>query len=476
MRQLPLVSVVLCACGAIAVDPSSSPARDEADAAADSGVGQAPDPVRPESRDCRPATDAVEPAGPVSLPPGVTADFAVRGVRPVIAVSPNGDAVVAWHDAGHVRVRLYRDSRWLDVETITSPDGRSRFSDLTPKVAMRADGTVVVAYNESPSHSHNVVCTRERDANGTWSMVSTLAVTGIGSWQEPSPPIFMLAADGAGNITALVDAEPTNGGLLAFRAPAGSGFGAASPLTTEAVRDFTFAVNASGEALVVWSEGGPVIGTAKAAAFSPAAGWGATEGPIDVGLASLSATAEHDGSMSVLGARYFEDGREQASVRVETATRSPDGRWSAPTDLADLSASYARIASDDLGRAMVAGGGWISECTVTSAVVRRDATGTWGAVESIPGAPPGRTTIGEIALSRSGHGLVAWQGRRLSNGSCVSDGMHLSWLSPEGAWSPPTLLDSETDSHPTLALTPSGRALVVWSHGDRVLARWVDPP
>ncbi len=337
---------------------------------------------------------------------------------------------------------------------------------------MRADGTVVVAYNESPSNSHNVVCTRERDANGTWSMVSTLAVTGIGSWQEPSPPIFMLAADGAGNITALVDAEPTNGGLLAFRAPAGSGFGAASPLTREAVRDFTFAVNASGEALVVWSEGGPVIGTAKAAAFSPAAGWGATEGPIDVGLASLSATAEHDGSMSVLGARYSEDG----SVRVEAATRARDGAWSVPTDLADLPASSARIASDDLGRALVAGGRWISECTVTSVVMRRDATGTWGAAESIPGAPPSGTMIGEIALSRSGHGLVAWQGKKLSNGSCVNEGMHLSWLSPEGAWSPPMLLDSETDSHPTLALTPSGRALVAWSRGDRVLARWVDPP
>ena len=238
------------------------------------------------------------------------------------------------------------------------------------------------------------------------------------------------------------------------------------------MRDFTFAVNASGEALALWAEGGPVIGAVKAAVLSPDAGWGPTEGPIDLGLASLSATPERDGAMSVIGARYFEDG----GVRVETAMRSRDGRWSAPTDLADLPASHARIASDDLGRAMVAGSRWISECTVTSGVVRRDATGTWGPVESIPGAPPGRTIIGEIALSHSGHGLVAWQGQRLSSGSCVSDGISLSWLSPEGAWSPPLLLDSETDSPPSLALTPSGRALVAWSHGDRVLARWVDPP
>ncbi|AKU96688.1 hypothetical protein AKJ09_03352 [Labilithrix luteola] len=474
MRRVALVSVFACACGAIAVDPPSEQAPDRADAAVDSGIGQAP---APEPRpDCRPAPDAVESALPVAIPPGVTADFAVEGWRPVVAVTPNGDAVVAWHNADHVRVRLYRDSHWLDVETITSPDSQFAHGDQTPRVAMRPDGTVVAAYYERATTSHDVVCTRERSSNGTWSPVSTLAVTGIGWWQEPSPPAFELAADGAGNVTALVDADRENGGLLAFRAPAGGGFGDPSFLTAEALGNFTFAVDASGKALAVWSEGAAGSGLVKAAAFSPATGWGATDslGLGDVGLSvGLSATPDRDGSMSVLGGRLFEDG----GTRVQTTTRERDGGWNAPTELADFP-PFGRIASDGAGRAMVAGSNWSSECTFKSGVVRRDASGKWGGAESIPGAAPDRTVIRDIALSQSGHGLVEWELRKPSSGvGCLSDGAYLSWLSPEGAWLPAMLLDSqEGESEATFALTPSGRALVAWSHGDLVLVRWIDPP
>ncbi len=469
MRRVALVSVVVCACGAIAVDPSSELTPGPA-VSADSGAGQAPAPVRPEPRsDCRPAPDAIASDVPVSIPPGVTADFAVQGTRPVIAVTPNGDAVVGWGSGGHVRIRLYRDSQWLDVETITAPDSESRRSQ-TPKVAMRPDGTVVAAYYESASDAHNVVCTRERSSDGTWSIVSTLARTGIGWWQEPSPPEFKLAADGAGNITALVDTEPLNGGLLAFRAPAGGRFGEPSPLTADSLDEFLLAVNASGEALALWAGRGPE--SVKAAAFSPDAGWGPTE-PLGLGGAiRLGVSPERDGSTSVLAIEYLMDG----GALVQTAMRARDGGWTAFTELTGFPASYARIASDDLGRTMVAGSSWSPGCIYNSGVMRRDASGKWGTSESIPGAPPGRTVIGEIALSHSGHGVVAWEEGKPSSGAwCVSDGAYLSWLSPEGAWSPPMLLDSG-GSQATLALTPSGRALVAWSHGDRVLVRWIDPP
>ncbi len=469
MRQVALVSVFICACGAIAVNPRS----DEADASADSGAGQAPTPVTPEPRrDCRPASDAIESAFPVSIPPGVTADFAVEGARPVIATTPSGDAIVAWHSGNDVRIRLYRDARWFDVETITAPATPSDRFAQTPKVAMRPDGSIVVAYHESASSSHDVVCTRERDSNGTWSAVSTLALTGIVGWQDPSPPVFKLAVDEAGNITALV-AEPDllDRGLLAFRAPPGGRFGAPARLvTTELLWDFTLAMSASGDALALWP--GPGFGSLTAAVFSPVAGWGPNES-VGLGHVILGAAPERDGSMSVLGAEFFEDG----GARLHMAKRASDGGWTALSELADFPGSYARIASDDVGRAMVAGSSWSSECTFKSGVVRRDASGKWGGVESIPGAPPGKTTIGEIALSHSGHGLVAWEDRKSSSGvGCVSDGAYLSWLSPEGAWLPPMLLDSKGDSEATLALTPSGRALVAWSHGDRVLVRWLDPP
>jgi hypothetical protein len=374
---------------------------------------------------------------------------------------------------------LYRDSRWLDVETITSPDS-SRLGQ-TPKVAMRPDGTVVVAYHEGPTVHQNVVCTRERSADGTWSMVSTLAVTGIFGWQEPSPPVFKLAADAAGNITVLVYAEPSSGafvmphpdGLLAFRAPAGGRFREPTLLTTARPWAFTFAVDATGEALALWDERGTGIESANAAVFSPARGWSRTE-PPGLGDLGLSATPERDGSMSVLGTRYFDGG-----ARVQTAIRARDGGWSALTDLRDFPASFARIVADDVGRAMVAGSSWTSECTYDSGVVRRDSQGKWGATESIPGAPPARTTVGEIALSHSGHGLVVWGAKEPSSsspGRCRDRGTYLSWISPAGQWLPPMLLDSEGDGHAALALTPSGRALVAWSHGDLVLVRWIDPP
>lgn len=470
MRAVVLVSLFACACGAIAVDPPHELAPDGGDASVDSGISHAPAPEPPSV--CRPAPDATESTEEVAIPPGVTADFAVRGGRPVIAVTSNGDAVVAWHEADHVRVRLYRDSRWLDVETISAPDSRFVAWDQVPKVAIRPDGTVVVAYYERANVSHDVVCTRERSSTGTWSAVSTLAVTGIGWWQEPSPPVFELGADGAGNITAVVDADSENGGLLAFRAPAGGRFGDPVSLTSVALWDFSFAMSESGEAIAVWPEGSVADGLANAAMFSPATGW-SSSAPLDLGQAGLSAAPEPDGAMSVLGVRYFEDG----GTRVQTAMRSRDGNWSARTEHADFPASYARIASDGVGNVMVAGSSWSSDCMIESGVMRRDASGKWGAAEVIPGTPPGKTTIGAVALSHSGHGLVAWEEETPSSGvRCVSAGAYLSWLSPDGSWLAPLLLDAKGDSAATLALTPSGRALVAWSHGDLVLVRWIDAP
>lgn len=470
VRQVALVSLFACACGAIAVDPPSEQAPHRSDAGADSGIGQPPAPEPPSA--CRPAPDATEPAGPVSIPPGVTADFAVQGWRPVVAVTPNGDAVVGWHSGDHVRVRLYRDSQWLDVETVNSSDSQYTRADQTPKVAMRPDGTVVAAYYEEARGSHDVVCTRERNSNGIWSAVSTLAVTGIGWWQEPSAPAYELAADEAGNVTALVDAEPQNGGLLAFRAPAGGRFGDPTSLTANSLWTFTLAVDASGEALAIWGEGGAGSALVKTSTFSTAAGWSPTES-LGIGDVGLSATPDRDGSMSALGGQLFEDG----GTRVQTATRERDGGWSAPNELGDFPV-FGQIVSDGADRAMIAGSSSPSDCTFKSEVVRRDANGRWGAAESIPGAAPDRTVIRQIALARSGHGLVAWDQRKPSSGvGCVSDGVYLSWLSPEGTWLPPMLLDSEeVQSEVTIALTPSGRGLVVWAHGGHVFVRWIDAP
>ena len=472
-RRAVIVSVLVCACGSLADAPSSTLPRDGADASTDGDAGidpRAGEPPYPGT--CRPWPDTAEAIPIAPVPAGVVADFAVRGRYASTAIAPNGDAALAWQADAPLHTRLFRGSNWLDVETIVTAGRHGDLGDRASKVAMRPDGSLFVAY-DLPSKARRIVCAREREQTGVWSSPSTLTETGIGWWQEPQWPAFELASDRSGNVTALVRVLsdppdlPTTG-LLAFRVDARSHhFDGPHVLTTDPPDRMPLAVT-DGEAFAVWARGWS-DSRAQAAAFTEEAGWKDAL-PPSLGAYVLSATAERDGSVSVLGARRVDE-----MYRIETARRRPDGTWAAPFELGAVSdLSSAQLVAGDTGQAFATWTTWSRDCTLTANIVRRDTSGTWSS-ETIPGAPANAKVIDAIALSESGHALIAWRPLDRDGKSCHAGASHLSWLSPSGVWSPPVPLSSGTLVGPPL-LTSAGRALVAWHYDDLVLVRWIDPP
>jgi len=485
-RGAALISAFAFGCGAIAEEPS--PAHHRKPEAADAWSGlpdaSAPPPVPPPPPDCPSSAkvpDLVRLEA-VPVPPGVTADFAVRGGNPTLAVAANGDATLVWETTGAIASRTYRGSRWLDIEPVAAGSPYYSGYDVGPKLAARPDGSFVVAYNVYPTSSDRVICTRERVPDGSWLPPATLATTGTGWWQQPDPPLYELVADAFGNVTALVRAlEPVSPnaswptGLLAFRAPAGGHFGDPTVLTTAEPWRFALTADANGAAIAVWDDHGSDW-LLRAAAFSGTE-WGDARPPA-LGDGALALASERDRGVTVLGA-----GRVDGTIRLEAATRRLDGTWTEVTDLGAVPDDIAKatIVADDAGRALATRTSFAfgPGCMHTSALARRDASGAWTSWEEIPGAPPEKTSIATAARSTTGHALIVWQEERSNDGNvCLVDtAYHLSWISASGTWSSAMMLDAGPSLlGATVAFAPTGRALVAWRHDDLVLVRWIDPP
>ncbi len=483
-RGVALITAFAFGCGAIAEEPTPPRKPKARDASSEVPDASAPPPLPPPPRDCPSSAKVSElvTLEPVPVPAGVTADFAVRGGSPTLAVAANGDATIVWEMTGAIASRAYRESRWLDIEAVAAGSPYYVGYGVGPKLAVRPDGSSVVAYDIYPASSDPMICTRERDPNGSWLPPATLAMTGTGWWQEPDPPKYELVADAFGNVTALVRAlEPSNPnaswptGLLAFRASAGGRFGDPSVLTTADLSRFALAADANGAALAIWDDYGSDW-LLKAAVFSGTE-WGDARLPA-LGDGALAVTSEADRGVTVLGT-----GRVDGTIRLEAATRGLDGTWSAVTDLgaAPDYIGSATIVADDAGRALATGTSFAfgRGCTYMSALARRDASGAWTSWEEVPGAPPGKTSIAATARSKTGHALIVWQEERSNQGNmCLVDtAYHLAWISAAGTWSTAMMLDAGPSLYgATVAFAPTGRALVAWKHADLVLVRWIDPP
>ena len=329
-------------------------------------------------------------AGDVSAPPHVVLDSA-------------GDATAVWSLGGQVE-GAYRPAGegWeapvdlsnpeLPGEVLVAPGG-----GRAPAIAVDAAGDVTVVW-EASAEGTTFIETVERPAGGDWSVPETIG-------EEPTAfsPEPWVAVDSAGDAIAVwKKAEVIQS---AYR-PAGESWGAPVAISGEESFVPQAAMNAAGDATVVWMahRGGHYVVNS---AYLPAGGeWEAPTLVSQPGEEGGDPQIAIDAAGDTLVAWSGEVG---GAEYVRTATRPAGGSWEAPTDASAAGEEVQSIqdAVDPEGDAIVAWAGdgrQVGEYNRVRAAFRPSG-GIWETPEELT-APEGNGFPQDLVFDQSGNAAI----------------------------------------------------------------------
>ena len=295
-------------------------------------------------------------------------------------------------------------------------------------------------------------------AKPTWLAPRDLSLPG-GSAESPQ-----VALDAAGN--ALVVWYRWSGQVSVVQAAehrAGGTWGAPRNLSPPGSAAYypQLAVNAAGDAVAVWvgsSETGANV--VQAAARSGGGAWGRAE-DLAAGNDPRVALAP-DGTAVAVWERF--DG---ATSVVQAAIRPPGWPWSAPRDLSapGAYAAYQQVALDHHGNAVAVwrrfdGANWIVQAAAYPS------GGGWSAPQSLS-APGQDAEAPQVALDRYGNAIAVW--RRFDGANWIVQTAFRPYsLRGGGVWSAPQ--DISTPRYdargPEVAFDAYGHALAIWTRNE----------
>ena len=184
---------------------------------------------------------------------------------PDLAIAANGRAEVAWIDAGN-NLRVVSgeaaSGAWGALATPAGADGAAK---RNPRIATNEAGDVAVFWLTGDPSSANRIWHALKPGTAAWRQAQTLAV----AWPGAVAPSVVVDSKGDFHVAWL---GPR--GVLAQTAPVAaemSAWGPAALVSRGAASDPQLALDATGNAVAVWTVGG---GSAAQAAIEPgAAGW-----------------------------------------------------------------------------------------------------------------------------------------------------------------------------------------------------------
>jgi len=365
-----------------------------------------------------------------------------EAAQPHVATDASGNAVVAWacrcdSSGWQVQLRTRAANGSLGtLQTLTEP---SRIRPY-PQVAVDPTGRAVVAW-AGPEGIH----ARVRSVDGTLGPDQTLSTT-----RGVFPPA-RVGMDQSGNaIVVWKESDGSNSGIQARVITASGGLG--SPQTLSAAGRNAWepqvAVGAGGNAVVVWQQDDGANWRIWVRAMT-------TTGTLGVPLILSALDGYHEAPHVALGpggSAVVVWDRVEATGRIEARAISASGELgpievvSAPGDEAET----PLVAVDPEGDALL-----VWDASGGSKIRTRSASGTLGAVESLPtsGVSPG---IAEMAFDGNGNAAVLVIGETIR----VIRLLKVRTLSASG----------RDVLAPSVAMDPDGNGIVAWQDG--IGSRW----
>jgi hypothetical protein len=347
-----------------------------------------------------------------------------------------GETTLAWQNypevGGGPRIEALSNaegSRWsspvrLSIATSAAP-GAGEGEE--PTLAILTDGEAAVAFTQSPELEPDRVRLAIRRGAGRWLRQRTVVAGRHTSFADPQ-----LAALPGGRMI-LVWLRRGAGGHSYLQsvvlAPAGRRLDAVQSLSSprEACTGFRLATNASGEALLVWTEDRGRSRRVEASLRAPAGRFGAPA-RIAVGLDSeLAATLDASGDATVLFTHLD---------HTQPAENEPGD-----PDVLPLTTATTTVQRSS----RLAGGAWTSPAAIASAA--------------------GESTYSpQLAVERAGDRLVAvWESGRFQAWPPSSTRVQAATSPAPGSWQAPAVISPPSVGTATLApLVADGRATVAW--------------
>lgn len=400
---------------------------------------------------CSPAP-ALQPDVTVTVPDGITADFAVPGRVSKLATAPDGDVVVLSVEDKHAYVKRYHEGQWSDLEQVASP--MSDISAVTwgaAAVATGGAGRALIVYGELQNHEV-ALCARRYEPSAGWSEPELVGVATEGWWQDPSAPPVSAAMWGNGDSMIVWPRAPdADAGLYARHGAMGAPLVDAEELSDATIMgNVALEVKEDGRAVVAWND----TQVTSSRVFDPASGWSAVQelGPFgwDIRLAG----GANGSTLAVWGEAVGPDG-----ALFKTAALPSGTVFDAATEL-DPSAGYGlTLATAADGTGVVTWHQVGAPCQSGDGVMLRDAGGAFTSAGPVTGLEDGVATTWSSAAAAGGKVALAWG---MLDKDCGPVGVGVSFFDPvSGVWQKADL-DPAGDT-PSIALSPEGQGLVVWS-------------
>ena len=262
--------------------------------------------------------------------------------------------------------------------------------------------------------------------------------------------------------------------------------GITPPLDTPEVLTLETAVDAQGNAIVVWNRVNADYNAAIVeASYRPAGG---QFGPVELVSSPMSAghfAAQPDVGMSDQGVAtvvWSEDSGPGGESVVKQATRAPGDAFTTGPNLSSsepgVSSFSVSLAVNGAGDAVAAWMRTNGTVTVIQAAVRQ-AGGAFGPGDQIsPAATPGQSAeVPEAAISAAGDAAVTWERMVPATAGGAGNVIAVEAVARAagGSWGAVQILSATTLNrdarYPQIAMTGAGRATVMWhryngSHGE----------
>lgn len=342
---------------------------------------------------------------------------------------------------------------WTEVETVDDTAG----SAFSPAVSVDVSGNAVVVWSSNLADSSYAIVSKYYSADSGWQDAGTLAtsaslLTGICLAGNP---------DGVA-VAAWVTLSDTGSQQLRaamFTRDAGwtapTALGPESPSTGSA----DCAVDAAGNAIVVFSHYDGNKAQLQAARFEPAAGWSQPErlDQTDLNVSALSLALDAAGNAMVLWNAWLGDQRELWSNRFLV-----EGGWQQAIALettSDTNLVAVDVALASQGDGI---GVWTEQTNdgaqSTAWAAPFTAEGNWGEPERVASGSDALSSLA-IGITDTGTAVAVWEA--LTQGGDAQQNRILSRQRSAAGWSEPVLLADDA-AHVSLALSRGGRAVAVW--------------
>jgi hypothetical protein len=289
--------------------------------------------------------------------------------------------------------------QWLSPQMLSEPG-----KDASQQQVAFDQGGDAVAVWESSGGPEPVIMAAARPAGGAFSAAQTLSDPSAFSM---SPDV---ASDAQGDAVAVwLQFDGANARVQAAYRPAEGSFGAPQTLSAAGyeAREPRVAMNAAGEAVIVWSLGSGLSEEAQASSAAPGGIFGAAQDLTGfTGVASLPQVTldSHGDAIAVW------EGWDGSKIRIQEASRAADASFGAPEFLspAGENAGTPQIAFDSSGDALAV---WRFDGSPASTIQGdyRPVGGEFAASQTVSVSSSAPAQAPQVAFDAQGEGVLAWQ-------------------------------------------------------------------